>query len=135
VVIAAKTTADGYGTLSVYVPAPPTPVPNAEIYVPAATPVKLSTWPTVSAPTGAGEAATVSVVEPSAMEPVKLIEPVPSGQNAPAGHVVPTDTPCAQYSPAVHGFADAHVLPGAVQNPGAQRKPAGVAEEEPGRQK
>ena len=96
VVTAAKMTADGYGTLSVYTPAPPDPVPNAEMYVPAATPVKLSTWPTASAPTGAGEAATVSVAVPAAMEPVKLIEPVPVGQYAPAGQAVPAETPCAQ---------------------------------------
>ena len=96
VVTSAKITAAGYGTLSVYTPAPPVPVPNAEMNVPAATPVKLSTWPTASVPTGAGEAATVSVVVPAATEPVKLMEPVPVGQNAPAGHAAPTETPRAQ---------------------------------------
>ena len=96
VVISAKITAAGYGALSVYTPAPPVPEPNAAMNVPAATPAKLSTWPTASAPTGAGEAATVSVAVPAAMEPVKLIEPVPTGQNAPAGHAVPAETPCAQ---------------------------------------
>ena len=135
VVMAAKITAAGYGTLSVYTPAPPVPEPNAVMNVPAATPVKLSTWPTASAPTGAGEAATVSVAVPAAMEPVKLIEPVPTGQNAPAGHAVPAETPCAQKVPAAHGFTVAFVLPVAVQKPGAQREPDGVAEEEPVGQK
>ena len=96
VLTAAKITAAEYGTLSVYTPAPPVPVPNAEMNVPAATPEKLSTWPTASVPTGAGEAATVSVAVPAATEPVKLMEPVPVGQNAPAGHAVPAETPCAQ---------------------------------------
>ena len=135
VVMAAKITAAGYGALSVYTPAPPVPEPNAAMNVPAATPVKLSTWPTASAPTGAGEAATVSVAVPAAMEPVKLIEPVPSGQNAPAGHAAPTDTPCAQNVPAAHGLEVATVLPAAVQKPGAQREPAGAAEDEPAGQK
>jgi len=135
VVMAAKITAAGYGALSVYAPAPPVPEPNAAMNVPAATPVKLSTWPTASAPTGAGEAATVRVAVPAAMEPVKLIEPVPAGQNAPAGHAVPADTPCAQYVPWAHWLEVAAVLPAAVQKPGAQREPAGVADDEPTGQK
>lgn len=118
-----------------YTPAPPVPVPNAAMNVPAATPEKLSTWPTASVPTGAGEAATVSVAVPAATEPVKLMEPVPVGQKAPAGHAVPAETPCAQYVPEAHGFTVAVALPVAVQKPGAQREPAGVADDEPVGQK
>ena len=135
VVISAKITAAGYTVLSVYTPTPPVPEPNAAINVPAATPLKLSTWPTASAPTGAGEAATVRVAVPAAMEPVKPIEPVPAGQKAPAGHAVPADTPRAQKVPASHGLEVASVLPAAVQKPGAQREPAGVAVDEPTGQK
>jgi hypothetical protein len=118
VVMVVEVTADAYETLSVYAPAPPAPVPNAAMNVPAATPAKLSTWPTASVPTGAGEAATVRVAVPTAMEPVKLIEPVPVWQNAPAGHAVPDDAPCAQYAPAAHGLDVAARLPAAVQKPG-----------------
>jgi hypothetical protein len=133
--MAAKITAAENDKLSVYTPAPPVPVPNAAMNVPTAAPGKLSTWPTASVPTGAGEAATVRVAVPAAMEPVKLIEPVPVGQNAPAGHAVPDDANCAQYVPAVHGFAVAALLPVAVQKPGAHAELAGVAVEEPAGQK
>ncbi len=135
VVVMSSKTAAGYGALSVYTPAPPVPEPNAAMYVPAATPAKLSTWPTASAPTGAGEAATLRVAVPAAMEPVKLIEPVPSGHIAPAGHAALADTPCAQNVRAAHGLEVALVLPAAVQKPGAQREPAGVADDEPMGQK
>ena len=47
--------------------------------------------------------------------------PVPTGQNEPAGHVVPTGeaAPAAQKAPALHGLSVADVLPVAVQKPAA----------------
>ena len=46
--------------LTVYVPVPPVPVPNAVIVVPAAIPLPVTTWPTERVPVDTAE--TVSVV-------------------------------------------------------------------------
>ena len=43
VIMMTADTADAYETLSVYVPAPPAPVPSAAMIVPDATPAKAST--------------------------------------------------------------------------------------------
>ena len=89
---------------------------------------------------GVQDAALVKLVPPADHVPAPhcvegAAEPVPVGQNAPAGHAVPDDANCAQYVPAVHGLAVAALLPVAVQKPGAHAELAGVAVEEPAGQK
>ena len=135
VVMVVADTADAYATLSVYVPAPPVPVPSATMCVPAVTPAKVNTCPTASVPMGAP--VTVSVVDAALMAPEKLTAPVPAAQKAPAGHGVPVAAPCAQYCPAAHGFDVAERLPVAVQKPGAHwcGAPVGAAERPAGQKK
>ena len=104
--------------LSVYVPAPPTPVPSAAIVAPTATAVPeiaRMTCPTVMIPTGKGEATTVSVK--LAIPAVKEVAPVPARQKEPAGHAVPTGDAAlsTHHDPAVQGFAEVDALPVAVQ--------------------
>ncbi len=104
------------GTLTVYVPVPPfVPETNAVMVVPATTPAAVTGCPTASAP--ADTAVTMSAVPDS--DAVKLTVAVPGGQNVPAAHAVPAETPCAQCEPEGHGLSVADVLPVPTQKPAA----------------
>ncbi len=105
------------GVLTVYVPVPPfVPETKAVMVVPATTPADVTGCPMASVP--AEMAVTKSVVPDS--DAVKLTVAVPGGQNVPAAHAVPAETPCAHCEPAGHGLSVADVLPVPTQKPAAQ---------------